>query len=80
MITRSFYLFDERFQIFIFSASQISSSRKSGCAIDIIRSARSQVEAPFKLTIPFSVTKYWMLQRVSVTTEPSFKVGRILLC
>ena len=45
-----------RFHIFIFSASFIKSSRKSGWAMLINNSARSQAVRPFKFTIPYSVT------------------------
>ena len=41
----------------IFSAWAISSSRKSGWAMEMIFSARSQVEAPFRFTMPYSVTR-----------------------
>ena len=54
--SKQFYLFD-RLQIFIFSASLISSSLKSGCAIEIIASAFCQEESPFTFTIPYSVTR-----------------------
>ena len=47
----------ERRQIFIRSASRISASRKSGWAMEMMRSARSQVEAPFRFTMPYSVTR-----------------------
>lgn len=43
-------------QIFIFSASWISSSRKSGCATEIIASHFCHVDKPFKFTLPYSVT------------------------
>ena len=43
-------------QMPIFSASRISSSRKSGCAMEIMASARSQVVRPFRFTLPYSVT------------------------
>ena len=49
------YLFD-RLQICIFSASWISCSRKSGWAMPMRASARSQVDRPFRLTMPYSVT------------------------
>lgn len=43
-------------QMFIFSASLISSSRKSGCAMEIRASALCHADKPFKLTLPYSVT------------------------
>lgn len=43
-------------QIFNLSASAISSSLKSGCAMEISASARCHAERPFKLTFPYSVT------------------------
>lgn len=43
-------------QIFNLSASAISSSLKSGCAMEIKASARCHAERPFKLTLPYSVT------------------------
>lgn len=46
-----------RLQICICSASVISWSRKDGCAMDMIASAFSQVESPFKFTSPYSVTR-----------------------
>ena len=49
------YLFD-RLQICIFSASAISSSRKSGWATEINASAFCQEESPLRFTIPYSVT------------------------
>ena len=45
-----------RRQMPIFSALWISSSRKSGWAMEMMASARSQVDSPFRLTIPYSVT------------------------
>lgn len=51
----NYYLL-ERLQIFIFSASAINSSRKSGCAMEISASAFCQVDIPFTFTIPYSVT------------------------
>ena len=44
-------------QIFIFSASWISSSRKSGWAMLIIISARFQVDLARTCTAPYSVTR-----------------------
>lgn len=44
-------------QIFCRSAAAISSSRKSGCAMEMSRSARSQVERPARFTAPYSVTR-----------------------
>ncbi len=43
-------------QIFCFSAAFISSSLKSGWAMDTSASARSQVDLPARLTQPYSVT------------------------
>ena len=43
-------------QMCIFSASAMSCSRKSGCATEISASARSQVDRPLRLTMPYSVT------------------------
>lgn len=43
-------------QIFNLFASAISSSLKSGCAMEIKASARCHAERPFKLTLPYSVT------------------------
>ena len=45
-----------RRQMCIFSASAMSCSRKSGCATAISASARSQVDRPLRLTMPYSVT------------------------
>ena len=41
----------------IFSASAISSSRKSGWAMPISASARSQAVSPFRRAMPYSVTR-----------------------
>ena len=60
-----------------FSASRINSSRKSGWAMEISFSARSQTLRPFRQTHPYSVTTYMVLTRVSVTTEPVWSVGRM---
>ena len=46
-----------RRQMCIFSASAISWSRKSGCATEIMASAFCQVDRPFRLTRPYSVTR-----------------------
>ena len=43
-------------QMCIASADLISSSRKSGCAMPIRASERSQVDMPFRFTMPYSVT------------------------
>ena len=67
----------ERFQMCIFSASAISCSRKSGCAIEISASARYQLDLPLRLIMPYSVTTYWVAERGSVTIEPSDRVGRM---
>ena len=40
-------------------------------------SARSHVLLPLQLNLPYSVTMYWELQRVSVTMEPRGSVGRM---
>ena len=72
-----FYRLLLRLQIRIFSASAISESRKSGWQTEMILSALSHVEMPFKFTMPYSVTRYWMFVRVSVTMEPLERVGRI---
>lgn len=45
------------FQMFIFSALAISSSRNCGWATEMMASAFCQVERPFKLTLPYSVTR-----------------------
>ncbi len=57
-------------QICMFSAWAMSPSRKSGWATEITFSALCQVVVPFKLTKPYSVTRYWMLALVAVTTPP----------
>ena len=46
-----------RRQMCIFSASAISWSRKSGCATEMMASAFCQVDRPFRLTRPYSVTR-----------------------
>ena len=43
-------------QMCIFSASAMSCSRKSGWAMEMRASARSQVDRPFRLIMPYSVT------------------------
>ena len=43
-------------------------------------SARSQVDLPLALNLPYSVTSQWRLVRVQVATEPSSSVGRIRDC
>ena len=43
-------------QMCIFSASAMSCSRKSGWAMEMMASARSQVDRPFRLIMPYSVT------------------------
>ena len=43
-------------QMCIASADLISSSRKLGCAMPIRASERSQVDMPFRFTMPYSVT------------------------
>lgn len=42
--------------IFIFLACSVSSSRKSGWAIEVRAWARSHVDLPLRLTMPYSVT------------------------
>lgn len=67
----------ERRQIPIFSASRTSSSRKSGCAIEMRASARSHVDLPFRFTIPYSVTTQETSALGSVTMAPSVSRGLI---
>ena len=55
LICRKVYRRFERRQIFRSSASFISSSRKSGCAMEISASARSHVDCPSRFTTPYSV-------------------------
>ena len=43
-------------QMCIVSASAMSCSRKSGWAMEMMASARSQVDRPFRLIMPYSVT------------------------
>ena len=45
-----------RRQMCIFSASAMSCSRKLGWAMEMMASARSQVDRPFRLIMPYSVT------------------------
>ena len=45
--------------------------------MEISASARSQLDGPFRLTQPYSVTTYMVLTRVSVTMLPSASVGRM---
>ena len=71
------YLLLWGYQIFCFSASRISSSRKSGWAMEMSFSARSQTLRPLRHTQPYSVTTYMVFTRVSVTTEPVWRVGRM---
>ena len=47
----------ERRQMWFFSASRINSSRNWGWATEIMASAFSQVERPFRFTMPYSVTR-----------------------
>ena len=54
----SFYYLLLLLQICIFSASFISSSRKSGCATEIMASHFCQADRPFKFTLPYSVTSF----------------------
>ena len=68
-----------RFQMCIFSASAISWSRKSGCAMLIRASAVCQELRPLRLTAPYSVTTYMVLGRASVTMLPGARVGRMRL-
>ena len=41
----------------------ISSSRKSGCAMEAIASARSRSVLPERLAMPYSVATYWIIVR-----------------
>ena len=68
------------YQICCCSAARISSSRKSGCAMEISFSARSHTLRPFRHTQPYSVTTFIVFTRVSVTTEPGASVGRMREC
>lgn len=72
-------LFDNR-QMPIFSASCISSSRKSGWAMLISASARCQVDIPFTMILPYSVTSQWVMERGTVMTAPAGRVGLMREC
>src|SRR5208282_4423056 len=56
-----------------------SSSRKSGCAIEISARARSGTDLPLRLTIPYSVTTYITSVRGVVTILQSSIRATILL-
>lgn len=66
-----------RRQIFIFSASLIKSSRKSGCASLMSFSVRAQVEAAFIDSQPYSVTTICTICRGTVVMLPLPSVGTI---
>ena len=68
-----------RLQMCIFSASLIRSSLNWGCAMLIRSSALCQDVRPFIIAMPYSVTMYMELARVSVTILPFARVGRIRL-
>ena len=72
-------LLDPR-QIFCSSAAAISPSRKSGWAMAISFSARSQVERPDRRATPYSVTRLGAWVRGVVMTSPSVNLGRIREC
>ena len=57
-------------------AAAISSSRKSGWAMEISASARSKVLRPARFTAPYYVTIQYIWLRGEVTMSP-WKVGTI---
>ena len=64
-------------QMPIFSAALIRSSLKSGCAMLISISARSQVVRPFRFAAPYSVITKFVADLGVVTMVPSGSTGLI---
>ena len=57
----------------------ISSSRKSGCAMEAMASARSRSVLPERLAMPYSVATYWIIVRGAEIVLPPGIVARMLL-
>src|ERR1700722_14660574 len=65
--------------MFLARDSRASSSRKSGCAIEMRQIALSATDLPLRLTIPYSVTTYMVSVRGVVTIFPGVRVATIRL-
>ena len=57
-----------------------SSSRKSGCAMAAIASARSRRLLPESSAMPYSVATYWIIVRGAEIVPPPGIVARMLFC